>query len=237
MARIRTWPENAAATVTTVDPHSLIPGARLSFTRVRRLFLWYYVSMLYTGKGDDGTTKTFGCCDQRISKSSAITEALGALDEINSFLGVVKVNAREETLAAMLADVQQNLFIVQAEIAGADKHITPEKVREMENIINAIEAELPPIKTFFISGGTELAALLDFARTLARRAERRVVAVAEDSSTGSERGSSIDSEHGGKVAIEKDTLAYLNRLSSLLYALARQVNHKSGITEEPPVYR
>lgn len=197
---------------------------------VRRLFfLWYYVPMLYTGKGDDGTTKTFGCCDQRISKSSAVTEALGALDEINSFLGVVKVNAREKTLAATLADVQQNLFIVQAEIAGADKHITPEKVRKLENVINAIETEIPPIKTFFISGGTEFAALLDFARTLARRAERRVVHVAEDSSTGSEKE--------GKVAIRKDTLAYLNRLSSLLYALARQVNHKSGITEEPPVYQ
>lgn len=195
----------------------------------RLLFLWYYISMLYTGKGDDGTTKTFGCCDQRISKSSAITEALGALDEVNSFLGIVKVNTHAGALAATLAEVQQNLFIVQAEIAGADKHITLEKVREMENTINAIEAELPPIKTFFISGGTELAALLDFARTLARRAERRVVYVAEDSS--------IDSEREGKVAIEKDTLAYLNRLSSLLYALARQVNHKSGITEEPPVYR
>ena len=183
--------------------------------------IWYYTPMLYTGKGDDGTTKTFGCCDQRISKSSAITEALGALDEINSFLGVVKVSAHVDALAEILADVQQNLFIVQAEIAGADKHIVSEKVREMEGIINTIEAELPPIKNFFISGGTELAALLDFARTLARRAERRVVSVTEE----------------GKVAIGKYTIAYLNRLSSLLYALARQVNHKSGITEEPPTYR
>lgn len=177
--------------------------------------------MLYTGKGDGGTTQTFGCCDQRISKSSAITEALGALDETNSFLGVVKVNTQEETLATTLSGVQQNLFIVQAEIAGANKHIAPEKVREIEDIINAIEAELPPIKTFFVPGGTELAALLDFARTLARRAERRVVHADEE----------------GKITIGKDTLAYLNRLSSLLYALARQVNHKSGITEEPPAYR
>jgi len=176
--------------------------------------------MLYTGKGDDGTTKTFGCCDQRISKSSAITEALGALDEINSFLGVIKVSAHAGALATILADVQQNLFIVQAEIASADKHIAQEKVREMESIIDAIEAELPPIKTFFVSGGTELATLLDFARTLARRAERRVVSVTEE----------------GSVSVGKETSAYLNRLSSLLYALARQVNHKSGITEEPPVY-
>ena len=177
--------------------------------------------MLYTGKGDDGTTKTFGCCDQRVSKSSAVTEALGVLDEINSFLGVIKVNPQAVSIAETLAEVQQNLFIVQAEIAGADKRITEEKVREMEVAIGAIEHELPPIKSFFVSGGTEIAALLDFARTLARRAERRVVAVAEE----------------GAQAIGKETLAYLNRLSSLLYALARQANPKSGITEEPPTYQ
>lgn len=177
--------------------------------------------MLYTGKGDDGTTKTFGCCDQKISKSSAITEALGALDEVNSFLGVVKVSPRAREITETLAEVQQNLFIVQAEIAGADKHIAGEKVCAMEAVIHAIEVELPPIKSFFVSGGAELATLLDFARTLARRAERRVVSVAEE----------------GMVSVGKETIAYLNRLSSLLYALARQVNYKSGITEEPPTYR
>jgi cob(I)alamin adenosyltransferase len=189
--------------------------------------------MLYTGKGDNGTTKTFGCCDQRISKSSPVAEALGSLDEVNSFLGVVKVNARayevlvprgdstEQKLGEIVDRVQQNLFTVQAEVAGADKHIAEEKVREAEGIINAVEAGLPPITSFFVSGGTELAALLDFSRTLARRAERRVVAVNEE----------------GKVALGKDTLAYLNRLSSLLYALARHTNHKSGITEEPPTYK
>jgi cob(I)alamin adenosyltransferase len=184
--------------------------------------------MLYTGKGDDGTTKTFGQCDQRISKSSVVAEALGALDEVNSFLGVVKVHADAAggvvdgvSYAKVLHAVQQNLFTVQAEVAGADKHVGGEKVREVEAMVNGIEAELPLIKTFFISGGTELAALLDVARTFARRAERRVVAAHEE----------------GKVVVGKNTLAYLNRLSSLLYAMARQMNHKSGITEEPPSYR
>ena len=184
--------------------------------------------MLYTGKGDDGTTKTFGCCDQRISKSSAVAEALGSLDEVNSFLGIVKVRADavgttlgEISYAEIVGHIQQNLFIVQAEVAGADKHIAEEKVREAETLIHSIERELPPIKTFFVSGGTELAALLDVARTFARRAERRVVAAHEE----------------GKVVVGEDTLAYLNRLSSLLYAMARQVNHKSGITEEPPRYQ
>lgn len=175
--------------------------------------------MLYTGKGDNGTTSVFGC-DQRFSKSSAIAEALGTLDEVNSFLGVVKVRVQSEALTKLLDDAQQNLFVVQAEVAGADKHIVREKVAQIEEVINEIEKELPPIKSFFVSGGTELSAILDFARTLSRRAERRVVGVHDE----------------GMQKVSKDTLAYLNRLSSLLYALARQMNHKSGITEEPPTY-
>ncbi len=180
--------------------------------------------MLYTRKGDTGTTKTFGC-DQRVSKSSAIAEALGSLDEINSFLGVAKCLENSSKiipdLAKILLSVQEKLFIIQAQVAGSDKVLQPGKVTELEQIIDSIEQELPPIKTFFISGGTSLAATLDYARTLARRAERRVVAVSEE----------------GQAKIAPTTLAYLNRLSSLLYALARLANHKSGIKEQPPSYK
>lgn len=183
---------------------------------------------LFTGKGDGGTTKTFGC-DQRISKSSAIAEALGALDEVNSFLGLVKVESGvcgfETSLGRKFGDIvneaQENLFIVQAEVAGADKHIEELKIKDAEEIINGIEKELPPIHTFFISGGTRLAALFDVSRTMARRAERRVVAVHDE----------------GIRALGEHTLAYLNRLSSLLYALARLSNHKSDIAENPPSYK
>ncbi|MEK7390808.1 MAG: cob(I)yrinic acid a,c-diamide adenosyltransferase [Patescibacteria group bacterium] len=186
--------------------------------------------MLFTGKGDNGTTKTFGC-DQRISKSSAVAEALGSLDEINSFLGLCKVKSKvsgfstktEKGVASfekIVGDIQQNLFTVQAQIAGADKEITETKIKEVEEMINGIEKQLPPIKSFFVSGGTELAAMFDTARTMARRAERRVVAAGEE----------------GRTKVHKNTLAYLNRLSSILYALARLSNHKSGITEEPPLY-
>ncbi len=192
---------------------------------------------LFTGKGDSGTTSTFGC-DQRISKSSAIAEALGTLDECNSFLGVCKTDtdAQKSFLAGyvfadMLEWVQQQLFIVQAHVAGADKTIEKEKVAHMEEAINKAEGELPPIKTFFVSGGTQFAAHLDFARTLARRAERRVVAVAEEAK----------SANGGSPKavqeIDETVTAFLNRLSSLLYAMARLGNHKSGITEEPPRYQ
>ena len=183
--------------------------------------------MLYTRKGDAGTTGTFGCC-QRMSKNSSQAEALGALDEVNSFLGLAKVCSMKKDF--MLCDkkfseivymVQQNLFIIQTELAGTPMTIVAEKIVEIEKLTDAAEKEMPPIRTFFISGGTELASLFDVSRTLARRAERRVVAVYEE----------------GKVTVGPHTLAYLNRLSSLLYALARLSNHKCGITESAPQYK
>lgn len=182
--------------------------------------------MLYTKKGDDGTTKTFGC-DQRISKSSNIAEALGSLDEINSFLGLCKVKSKEsgfkigeKSFEAIVHSLQESLFMVQAELAGADKHIGEEKVKEVESWIDSAEKEMPPIKTFFISGGTELGATFDVARTIARRAERRVVGVNAE----------------GVVKLGTETLQFMNRLSSILYALARLSNHKSGIKESAPSY-
>lgn len=176
-----------------------------------------------------GTTKTFGC-DQRVSKSSSIAEALGSLDEINSYLGLIKVKAEniffdlgsgKIVIPETINRIQQDLFIVQAELAGAPKTITPEKVKWLEEIIDGIEKMLPPIKTFFVSGGVELAAMSDVARTIARRAERRVVGVVEE----------------GKVTVGPDTRAYLNRLSSVLYAFARGFNHKANILEEAPSYK
>lgn len=194
--------------------------------------------MLYTRKGDKGDTYAYGC-NQRFSKSSELAEALGALDEINSFLGLIKIKAESSNLkivvssdtinrigeigdcsiAKIVEKAQQELFIIQANLAGADKKITDEKVKSTEAIIDTIEKELPPIKTFFVAGGTEISALLDYARTIARRAERRVVAVSE------------------KSPVQPEILAYMNRLSSLLYALARFVNHSAGVRENPPTYQ
>ena len=177
--------------------------------------------MLYTGKGDGGTTKVFGCDQQRISKSSALPEALGALDELNAFLGFVKMRSlNNQRISGALRDAQEALFIIQAEVAGADKRITPEKVEEIETITNAIEKEIPPLKGFSIAGGTELSALLDVARTIARRAERRLVAVTE----------------AQLRELTPETKSYMNRLSSLLFALARLANHQEGIKEETPSY-
>src|SRR3990167_7117173 len=103
--------------------------------------------MLYTRKGDGGTTKTFGC-DQRISKSSIVAEALGALDEANSFLGLArartegksfKIGTERMNFAELILETQQNLFIVQAEVAGAEFSIDGEKIKKVEATVDGIE--------------------------------------------------------------------------------------------------
>ena len=183
--------------------------------------------MLYTRKGDKGTTKVFDTkSGTRLSKSSCQTESLGTLDELNSFLGLVKIKSEKVdwlvcdiSLEKIVFWVQNNLFIIQAQIAGADKNIEENKIIEMENWIDSIEKELPPITTFFISGGTELASLLDISRTMTRKAERRVIKSVEEG-----------------IAVNPNTLVFLNRLSSLFYALARLTNYKSGIKEVAPSY-
>ena len=177
--------------------------------------------MLFTGKGDNGTTKTFGCNQQRISKSSLVPEALGALDELNAYLGFVKMkSAAQPRIQNTLRDMQEILFIIQAQVAGADKKIGKGVLQQTEKMIHDIEKEIPPIKGFSIAGGTELSAILDVARTLARRTERRIVAATEAKA----------------CTLGSETMAYMNRLSSLLFALARLANHLAGVEEENPHY-
>jgi cob(I)alamin adenosyltransferase len=181
--------------------------------------------MLYTRKGDNGDTYFFGS-GERFSKSSERAEALGSIDEINSLIGFcrVKAGALDFSIAGLslpeiLMKTQEDLFIIQAELAGADKKISQEKTERLEKVIDSAEKELPEIKSFFIAGGSEISAVLDFARAVSRRAERNVVAFNE--------------KEGG---ISPETLAYLNRLSSLFYALARFANFKLGRKEIPPSY-
>lgn len=185
---------------------------------------------LFTGKGDKGTTKFFDTkSGERVSKNSRIAETLGLLDELNSFVGLCKVKSEGSEITVdnmliedILEEVQQNLFIVQAEVAGnTEKKMTSEKIKKMEEIIARVEKEIPPIKSFTIVGGAELSALLDVARTIARKAERTVVGVCDS----------------GEREVCEDARAYLNRLSSLLFALARFVNFKKGIEEKRPSYR
>jgi len=187
--------------------------------------------MLYTRKGDNGTTQFFGN-KERFSKASALPDALGTLDELNAYIGyckakvsegdmVLMLGKRKRRLAEILHEVQECLFTVQAEVAGADKRIKKTKVTELEKITDSMERLLPPIHSFSIPGGTVLSAEFDIARTLARRAERRLVGV-------------HDTVAGRKVGVH--TLAYCNRLSSLLFALVRYIHHIEHVKEKSPTY-
>lgn len=186
---------------------------------------------LYTGKGDNGTSKLFNTpSGERLSKAGAVFGALGNVDEVNSFLGLCKIQAEEDGfrlgnsgpfLSEIIHEVQETLFIIQAELAGSEVKLVDDKIREVEHIVEYIDNVLPEIKTFFISGGTKGAALFDTARTIVRRAERAIVNALET----------------GNITPSANTVSYMNRLSSLFYALARYVNFLSGESEEAPKYK
>ncbi len=189
--------------------------------------------MLYTGKGDNGTTKLFDCPQgTRVSKGSLVFEALGTLDEVTSNLGYVKVlvarldsdlfiKATGISYGQLVERLQQNLFSIQAELGGSDIHLTQKHTEYLEKIIHDIDALIPPIRSFVLPGGQEASAYLDITRTLARRAERQVVIIQEKK----------------ERIISAETVTYLNRLSSILYALARFINYEHGYREEKPSYQ
>ncbi|OGG74539.1 ATP:cob(I)alamin adenosyltransferase [Candidatus Kaiserbacteria bacterium RIFCSPLOWO2_01_FULL_52_36] len=183
---------------------------------------------LFTGKGDGGTTKLLDTpSGARVSKSSAIFECLGMLDELNCLVGWVKVSIGDafdvmgRPCRDILHDVQDHLFTIQAEVAGAQKSVPQSNVEALSALINGIEKEFPEIKTFLVPGGTETSARLDIARAVSRRVERRLVALHES----------------GERVISESSRAYANRLSSLFYALVRLENHRHGIVEKPPRYQ
>lgn len=177
--------------------------------------------MLYTRKGDDGTSGLFGT-KERFPKDSPVYEALGTLDELNSLLGVCRAKtgapSGEFDMVGEIIQAQQNLFIAQAEIAGADKYIPKVRVDELECAINDIERLIQHPHAFVLPGATELSALLDYSRAVSRRAERAVLSAR------------------GIRPVSPTTAGYLNRLSSLLYALARYAAKSRGIKELSPSY-
>lgn len=182
---------------------------------------------LFTGKGDKGTTTLFGeCGGARKTKSAFVFECLGQLDELNATIGWCRMACPDDLATEgkrvmdLLHEVQDYLFTLQAEAAGAEKSIPQESVDALGEIIRGIEKDLPETHSFLVLGQTELSARLDIARAMSRRAERQVVILNES----------------GDRAMSDASKAYANRLSSLLYALARLANHRSGKVEEPPHY-
>ena len=189
--------------------------------------------MLYTRKGDKGTTKLFDCPQgTRLSKSEFVFEVLGMLDELNTSLGYARaLSEKSGTFVAMkkqkvsYADIllvfQQNLFCIQAEVGGSDIHSKKVHILFLEEVIYEIETLLPPVHSFVIPGGEPVGAYLDVARTVARRAERGLVALRDKK----------------EKEVDDLSLEYLNRLSSALYAMVRFANYQNGCIEKKPDYQ
>lgn len=176
--------------------------------------------MYYTGKGDQGTSKLFNS-KNRISKDDLIFEVLGALDELNSWLGYCVVEAREQIeIIKIIGKTQNNLFICQAHFAQAEVLVPHDLLSQTELEINKISQMIKPRNSFVISGGSRLSASLDIARTLARKIERRAVSLKTRSD----------------LKLNNLIFSYLNRLSSLLYVLARLANDLYNISEKSPDY-
>lgn len=173
----------------------------------------------FSGAGDKGTSTLYGS-SERHPKDDAHFEALGSLDELNAYLGVAKTHSTMPQISEFLEGLQEDLFIIQAEVGTAEKPTVPpinqEKVKKLEAAIARFSEEIAEIRTFIIPGGTPLAAHLEYARTLARKAERRVTPFKDE--------------------LTDATYAYLNRLSSALFVCARYANKHTGTHEKGPSY-
>jgi cob(I)alamin adenosyltransferase len=173
---------------------------------------------IYTKTGDKGDTGLFG--GGRVSKDHPRVEAYGDVDELNAALGLARSTGSLPRVDDVLAGAQRDLFAIGALLATPDHEkmrehlakarIDDERISDLERAIDAGDAELEPLRAFIVPGGTPKAAALHLARTICRRAERRVVALQHDEK------------------IPQLVVIYLNRLSDLLFTLARVANHRAG---------
>ena len=173
---------------------------------------------IYTKTGDAGETGLFG--GPRVRKDHVRIEAFGTVDELNSHLGVVRTHPGSGGLDDLLRRIQSDLFELGAQLAtpgdGAER-ITAAHVETLERAIDRHEEALPPLSSFILPTGTPLAAALHVARTVCRRAERRVVKL----------GAMPDAH------IPSNAIEYLNRLGDLLFVLARHANHVERVADDP----
>jgi cob(I)alamin adenosyltransferase len=173
---------------------------------------------IYTRTGDRGETGLYG--GARVSKSHPRVAAYGEVDELNACLGVIGAQSDVPAeVAADLVEIQKDLFAIGARLADPDAKGRSTKtavgegdISRLENWIDQFEASLPPLRRFILPGGTHAGALLHLGRTVCRRAERAAVALGPD-------------------AVDKEVVVYLNRLSDLLFVLARAVNHRAAHPE------
>ncbi len=183
---------------------------------------------IYTKAGDAGTTGLRG--GHRVSKADVRPEAYGTIDELNVELGaLVALLPPQDVLVSEMRSAQKMLFLIGGRLASLPgspelaklEELGPAACGALEGAVDRILAELPPMKVFSLPGGHPAAIQAHRARTICRRAERRLVAVAAQ-----------DAEENGSHALERE-MAYLNRLSDFLYAVARYSNHVNGVDEEP----
>jgi len=176
---------------------------------------------IYTKTGDAGTTGLFG--GPRVSKFDPRICAYGSVDELNAVLGIVRAVGLHETQDKLLKTVQDSLFSIGAELATPD----PEKhslkwagaahVTTLEQAIDDIDSQLPELRTFVLPGGSQGAAHLHVARTVCRRTEREIVKLGQDP----------------RISDVSEIVIYLNRLSDLLFVMARLTNQIEGVPDVP----
>ena len=174
---------------------------------------------IYTKTGDAGETALFD--GQRVSKADARVAAYGEVDELNAWLGLARAQKPSPEIGETLGAIQRDLFALGAMLADPAHKIAarvekaalgPDDVTGLENTIDRFEATLPPLRRFILAGGCPAGAMLHLSRTVCRRAERSVVSP-------------------GRDAVSSLVLVYMNRLSDLLFVLARAANHEAGVAE------
>ena len=171
---------------------------------------------IYTRTGDDGTTGLIG--GSRVKKSSPRIVAYGAVDETNSAIGVVLSSKIDPDLRNLLTRIQNDLFVVGSDLANPDAGSSQERVTDdmtayLETQIDRLETELEPITYFILPGGDSVSSQIHMARAICRRAEANIVEASE------------------KEKISRPCQTYVNRLSDLLFVIARTVNHRMKIRD------
>lgn len=174
---------------------------------------------IYTKTGDEGMTGLFA--GPRVSKDSARIRAYGEVDELNAVLGVARATVLPAELDVILAGVQHALFSIGAELATPHPEVNhmkwdgSESIEKLESAIDGLEGTLTPLKNFILPGGTSQAASLHLARTTCRRAEREIVGLMREPA----------------VSDLSEIVVYLNRLSDLLFVMARAANARLGVAD------
>lgn len=173
---------------------------------------------IYTKTGDEGETSLFG--GQRVLKESLRIETYGTVDELNSVVGIARSLKPHKEVDAILESIQNDLFVLGADLAtpltqtsGKVSRVQQSQVDTLERYIDSLEPKLQPLKVFILPGGSMVAAHLHFARTVCRRAER------------------LTSQLSREEKIGPAPLVFLNRLSDLLFVLARYANYLDGVAE------